>query len=459
MSGNVKVALLGGGGLRTPLLMHGIAQAQVKLGVRELAIYDIDGQRATLMQRLGEEIMRGSGIRIAVAATVEGAVDGASFVLSSVRVGGIEARARDERITIEHGLAGQETTGPGGIAMALRTIPVALSHAHAMERYAPGAWLINFTNPAGLITQAISQHTHVKVVGICDTPSELFHRIAWALGEPFEEMVFHYAGLNHLGWVRDVTLRGDSVISRLLGDDEMLRRLYPADLFDPVLIRTLRLIPTEYLFFYYSQRKAYRNQLTSGASRGEEILALNNKLLRDLWRETTDGNVCGAIDLYKSYLNQRNSSYMRLEGNAESAFEQGTHDWNPFEGATGYHRIAIDVMTALSGEESSGVVVNVRNDGAIEDMYRGDVVEVPCSIDNTGLKPVYVGKLPDFVAGLVLSVKECERLVIQAALERSINLARLALFVNPIVSQWEIATEVLGALIQSDPEHLGYLGS
>lgn len=459
MNGNVKIALLGGGGLRTPLLMHGIAQAQSTLGVCEIALYDIDPRRAALMQKLGEEVMRGSGIQISAPATVEETVDGARFVLSSVRVGGIEARARDERITIDHGLAGQETTGPGGIAMALRTIPVALSHARVIERYAPAAWLINFTNPAGLITQAISNHTNVKVVGICDTPAELFHRIAWALGEPFEEMEFRYAGLNHLGWVRDVIFRGNSILARLLGDDEILRRLYPADLFDPVLVRTLALIPTEYLFFYYSQRKAYGNQLTSGASRGEEILALNSKLLQDLWRKINPGDSRGALELYKFYLNQRNSSYMRLEGNAESAFTQGSHDWDPFEGATGYHRIAVEVMSALSSEAASNVVVNVTNNGAINEIAAEDVVEIPCSIDAAGIRPSIIGRLPDSVRGLVQSVKQCERLAIQAAVERSFDIARMALFMNPIVSQWEIATEVLGALVGSDPEHLGYLGT
>src|SRR5262249_22621354 len=157
--------------------------------------------------------------------------------------------ARDERLAIEHGLAGQETTGPAGAAMALRTIPVTLSHAKAVERVAPKAWFINFTNPAGLIAQALIQNTRLNVIGICDTPSELLHRIAEALHASPEEVVCDYAGLNHLGWVRRVYLRGEDVTDRLLADTELLRRLYPADLFDPALIQTLRLIPTEYLFF------------------------------------------------------------------------------------------------------------------------------------------------------------------------------------------------------------------
>ncbi|MBV8820291.1 MAG: 6-phospho-beta-glucosidase, partial [Acidobacteriaceae bacterium] len=184
----MKVALIGGGGARTPLLLHGLAQAQAQLQLRELVLFDVNRESAELMAAIGCEIARANSAKFAihVASKVEDAIEGSRFVLSSIRVGGMEARARDERVVIEQGLAGQETTGPGGLAMALRTLPVALEHARIMERLAPKAWLINFTNPAGLITQALNTHTNVKVIGICDTPSELFHRTAWALGLPYE---------------------------------------------------------------------------------------------------------------------------------------------------------------------------------------------------------------------------------------------------------------------------------
>ena len=142
--------------------------------------------------------------------------------------------------------------------MALRTVPVALEHARLVEREAPRAWFINFTNPAGLITQALQQHTKLRVVGICDTPAELLHRISHVLAEPAGDIQCEYAGLNHLGWVRRVLVRGQDVTARLLENPEALRELYHAELFDPLLIRTLKLIPSEYLFFYYSQRKALR---------------------------------------------------------------------------------------------------------------------------------------------------------------------------------------------------------
>src|SRR6202048_591772 len=215
-----KVSVIGGGGVRTPLLIHGLLQSQTLLGIGELQLFDVDLRRAQLMASLGREIAQNLGVnlRLTAANSVEEAVDGCDFVLSSLRVGGMAARARDERIAIEEGLAGQETTGPGGVAMALRTVPVALAHARVVERLAPQAWFINFTNPAGLITQALNQHTNLRVVGICDTPAELFHRIAQVLGVPSSEAHCEYAGLNHLGWVRRGTVPGKDGTGQLLGD-------------------------------------------------------------------------------------------------------------------------------------------------------------------------------------------------------------------------------------------------
>ncbi len=248
--------MIGGGGVRTPLLVHGLAQSQSLLDIEEFALFDIDPDRTEVIARVGREVVRklGADFRIVVYDKLEEAVAGAHFIFSSIRVGGIAARANDERMAIEHGLAGQETTGPGGVAMALRTVPVVIEQAHVIERAAPDAWLINFTNPAGLITQALSAHSRLRVIGICDTPIELFHRIADVLGEPYGQMEFDYVGLNHLGWVKRVHVRGEDVTRRLLADPAALARLYPAQLFDPALIQALGLIPSEYLFFYYNQR-------------------------------------------------------------------------------------------------------------------------------------------------------------------------------------------------------------
>ena len=440
-----KVSIIGGGGARTPLLIHGLAEAQDTLDIREVAIVDADAERAAIMAELGREIA-GSRFELKTPSSIELAIEGADFVLSSIRVGGIEARARDERIMLEHGYAGQETTGPAGLAMALRTVPVALQHARLVERLAPDAWLINFTNPAGLITQALMSYTKVRAIGICDTPSELFHRIAASLGEPFDDLEFLYAGLNHLGWVREVLLRGENVTPRLLGDDDALLQLYPARLFEPEMIRALGLIPTEYLFFYYARSRAYENQRSAGATRGEEILAMNRHLFTSLSSAISSDRRSDAIRIYKEYLNRRNASYFRLEAHAESALAHASHHGDPFQLATGYHRIALEVMTALCSPAGRRVVVNVRNRGSIDDLPDDDVVEVPALIDTNGPAPLATGALPESIRGLVQAVKAYERVAIRAAAEDSLDLAKLALLIYPIVGEWDRAAAVLESL-------------
>jgi 6-phospho-beta-glucosidase len=317
-----------------------------------------------------------------------------------------------------------------------------------VERLAPQAWIVNFTNPAGLITQAISVHTGARVVGICDTPAELFFRIALALREPPEQVECDYLGLNHLGWVRAVHVRGQDVTSRLLDDDGLLRSLYPAPLFSTTLIRALCLIPTEYLFFYYCRRAARANQLVAGATRGEELVNLNRSVMLDLESNIQKGDTAGALRVYRAYLNRRNASYMHLEGSGKSAFAQPDFDWDPFEGATGYHRIAVEAISALSSSEPSRMVLNVPNQGAIDQLEPEDVVEVPCMVDKSGPRPIPVGPIPMAVRGLTISVKTYERLTIEAAVRNQRARADLALFTNPIVGDWEAAQDFMNKLVE-----------
>jgi len=440
--------------------MYALNEARKSIGVDELVIYDTDLSRAVLMAKLGEIVVahNGGGLRIGIVRDLARAVDGAGFVLNSIRVGGIAARARDERIALEHGYPGQETTGPGGLAMALRTIPVILKQVRLVEQYSRDAWFINFTNPAGLITQALASETGMRVVGICDTPTELFHRIALALGAPPADVQCEYLGLNHLGWVKRVRLRGEDVTARILASDAILRSLYSANLFDPSLIRNLGLIPTEYLFFYYARSRALENQRSARATRGEEIARMNESLLSELSADLQARKAMRALETYENYLKQRSGSYMKLEAHAGSAFA-GVPDSqvNPFASATGYHRIALQVMEALSSPTPRQIVVNVRNQGAIEGLAHDDVVEVPCLASNSGIAPQPAGAFPESVKGLVLAVKAYERAAIQAALEGSAERAQMALLLYPPFGEWEPARDILQALIDSDPEHLGYL--
>jgi len=457
--GNIRIALIGGGGVRTPLLIFGIGEAEKQLGAGELALYDPDAERVRIMAELGRAIVarQGGQLRIRIAGSAEDAIAGAAFVLNSIRVGGIDSRARDERTAMANDYPGQETTGPGGVAMALRTVPVALQYARLVETLSPNAWLINFTNPAGLVTQAITQHTQARVVGICDTPDELFHRIAEALGVGPDRVNCDYLGLNHLGWVRRVLLDGTDVTADLLQDDAALTKLDSSGLFDRELLRSLKLIPSEYLYFYYSRRRALANQRAAGATRGEEIVQLNATLLTTLAKHIGAGEPELALEVYTAYLNQRSNSYMKLEAHGGSAFSaQAIPGQDPFRAATGYHRIAIHVMKALSGSEPQRIVVNVQNRGAIADIADDDVVEVPCMIARHTIHREACGPLPEAVRGLVMSVKAYEHAAIAAARTGSWQAARKAMLLYPAIGEWEPSGSLLREMVGHDPS-LQYL--
>jgi len=435
-----KVAFIGGGGVRTPLVVFGINESARELGVNEIVLYDPDLERARMMVALGQAVVQREGGTLTVreAASLEDAVEGADFVLSSIRVGGITARTNDERIAIEHGYPGQETTGPAGMAMALRTVPIAVEQARIVHRLAPEAWLINFTNPAGLITQAIMQHTEARVVGICDTPTEMLHRIASAMTTNHAEVRCEYVGLNHLGWIRRIELRGKDVTDQVLANDQLLSQFYSVPMFDHELIRSLRLIPTEYLLFYYSRRRALANQLAHGSTRGEEVGRLNEELFGQLRELLATGDGESTLAAYTRYLNVRSGSYMALESsNADLSSRSVELQEDPFRAASGYHRIALDVMKALRGDEPRRVIVNVRNQGTIEGIGANDVVEVPCDIKNDTITPEPCGALPAEVRGLVLAVKEYERATIDAAMSGSNLMARKAMLLYPAIGEWE----------------------
>ncbi|KAB7772206.1 6-phospho-beta-glucosidase [Xanthomonas maliensis] len=453
-----KITLIGGGGVRAPLVVYGVNEAAEALGAREIVLYDPDQERLALMVALGQAIVAESGgaLQVRAASSLEAAIEGAHFVLSSIRVGGIAQRAADEQIIIRHGYSGQETTGPGGVAKALRTVPVAIEQARLVERLSPEAWLVSFTNPAGLITQAISRHTRARVVGICDTPVELFHNIARALGEPSEAIACDYVGLNHLGWIRGVRLRGEDILDRILADDAILRQLYLAPLFDFDMLRALRLIPTEYLYFYYERGRALHNQRASGASRGGEIERLNRTLMADLRSRLEAGDDSGAVQTYAAYLAQRSGSYMKLEAEAGSAFAADLAPQpDPFRASTGYHRIAVDVMSALTGARPGQHVVNVRNRGAMAELADDDIVEIAAQIDRDRITPLPAAALPDAVHGLVRAAKAYEHAAIDAALSGSHLDACKAMLIHPAIGEWSPARRLLEDLFDqaSDDSH------
>jgi len=398
----MKIAVIGGAGVRTPLLANALAQSD--LPVDEIALFDVDRDRLQIIGSLAQTYTP----KVRTYDDVRVCVTGASFVFLSIRVGGITARARDEAIALAHGVVGQETVGAGGFAMAMRTIPHAVRYAQLVETLAPDAWLINFTNPVSIITQAIVEQSAVKAVGICDTPMELFEQVAHKLGLDASRCYFDYFGLNHLGWLREVYCDGV-----------------------PRMARTgLDLVPSEYLFFYDSTTKAMANMRAAGETRGAAIAKMNDQLFRDLAQP-------GAAqrEIYERYLAARSASYMLIESGVQHPPSVG-----------GYDRIALDVVEAIHFNTNAIIPLNVRNHGSIRDLDDHDIVEVQCVVNASGAYPLAVGPIPDTVEDLLLRVKDFEWLTVHAAATRSDADAVRALARNPLVNDTRLAERLVAAL-------------
>jgi 6-phospho-beta-glucosidase len=473
----MKLAILGGGGVRIPMFIRGVLSGP-GASFGEISLFEPDQARRETIGRLSVEVAAALGHPgvVRVTADVEEAFTGADFVFSAIRVGGDRGRLIDEEVALRRGLVGQETIGPGGCAMALRTIPVVLSYCETLARCAPGAVLINFTNPAGLITQALSLHATIRAVGVCDTPSSALAHLTEFLGADRHSVAFSYAGLNHLGWISSFTVAGREQVGTLLDRYEELQRFdqhFAA--FDAGFVRQLGAIPTEYDYYYYEPRRYVEAVAQAGASRGADVLRLNSGLLTDVAKAFGAGDVHDAWHAYITQMGIRRASYMRTDMAGESmsipapgaggpALGAGhdADDLGPAGGGTdlrpgGYEGVALQVIVALTDRMPGAVIVNTRNGASLPFLDPDDVVEVPAHIDGGGIAPLAGRELPRSARGLVTQVKEYEREVVSAAVTGDAERAALALALHPLVPGVTVAREMMSEYRERHGPSLAYL--
>ena len=441
----MKIALVGAAGARTPLIVHGLAGLGRNVPLQELALWDPDEQRLRLMERVAAAMAKRGGLGASLKAYPDPAhaLEGADYIITSIRVGGIDARVKDETIALAHGLVGQETVGAGGFACAMRNLTAMLEYAHIIERVAPRATVINFTNPVGIISQGLLNHSSVNVLGVCDTPLETFEAIANTVGRNPFQLHFDYLGLNHLGWVRSIRDEGGAeLLPGILASPELLRKCYRHGLFPPEFLQHLGLLPTEYLYFYYFPRQAYENTKRSGQSRGQAIATMNQRLFQKL-AQAPESQL---VNIYEDYLRERNASYFSIEATAGERQKQSQELYSEF---SGYERIALMVLQGLQADTPSLIPLTVRNGSALGDLATDDAVELPCSVSSQGVQVESVGCAPAVVRSLLQQVKEYERLTVRACVEHSKEIALTALEKNPLVSKKEVAQQVLTEYVRA----------
>ncbi|GGL79276.1 6-phospho-beta-glucosidase [Streptomyces fumigatiscleroticus] len=444
----MRLTILGGGGFRVPLVYGALLGDRAEGRVTHVVLHDLDAGRLSAVGRVLAEQAAGVPDAPVVTATtdLDEALRGADFVFSAIRVGGLQGRAEDERVALAEGVLGQETVGAGGIAYGLRTVPVAVDIARRVARLAPDAWVINFTNPAGLVTEAMSRHLGDRVIGICDSPAGLGRRIARVLGADPDQAFIDYVGLNHLGWVRGLRVAGRDELPRLLADPGLLGSFEEGRLFGADWLRSLGAIPNEYLHYYYFNREAVRAYRQAGQTRGAFLRDQQARFYEEMRRPEAP-----ALKTWNRTRAEREATYMAENREAAGAGEREEEDLSG-----GYEKVALALMRAVARDERATLILNVRNRGTLPVPDRDAVIEVPCLVDANGAHPVAADPLPGHATGLVCAVKAVEREILSAAESGSRATAVKAFALHPLVDSVNVARRLVDGYLAVHPG-LAYL--
>jgi 6-phospho-beta-glucosidase len=453
----LRLTVLGGGGFRVPLVYRALCEEQPDGGdrVEEVVLHDVSADRLDRMRSVLRHVESvgavGRAPRVTVTTDLTEALRGADFVFSAIRVAGLRGRVCDERSAMAAGVLGQETTGAGGVCYGLRTVPEALRVASVIRDVAPEAWTINFTNPAGMVTEAMSAVLGDRVVGICDSPVGMCRRVARALDlDPASARVsYDYAGLNHLGWLGRVLVDGEDALPSLLADASRLERIEEGRLFGSEWLRTLGAIPNEYLWYWYFQTDALAAERAATETRGEFLLRQQSAFY-----DAIADDPATAYALWDRTRAERETSYMADSREISGAGERDSDDLD----GGGYDQVALALLRAIARDEPAELILNVRNRGTLPFLDDDAVVEVPCRVDATGPTPTEVGALSMHVQGLVTAVKDVERTTIDAARSGSRDLAVRALAVHPLVGSVPTARRILETELAELPELAVVLG-
>ena len=425
----MKVTVIGGGSTYTPELVSGFLARLERFPLSELWLMDIDPQRLDIVGGFAQRIVEnhGSPFKVVLSTNQREAVSGASYVTTQLRVGQMEARRRDEYLGLRHGLIGQETTGVGGMAKAMRTIPVVLKIAQDMRDLAPGAMLVNFTNPAGLVTQALSQYaSDVPSVGVCNVPittkMSMLSRLEKGLDQSIdpERAELKTLGLNHLSWHRGFTVDGEDVWPQVMASylAELRSQEHPE--WDPRTVEVLGMIPNYYLQYFYHTDKKLAAQAKWPPSRADEVIVVEEALLR----QYTDP----ALKEPPADLMKRGGAY--------------------------YSTVATQLLTAHYNNLGETHVVNIPNQGAVPEWPGNWVLEMPARVSRSGITPIPTQPLPPACFGLIAQVKSFELLTVEAAVHGDREAAYLALLAHPLGPAADKVQAVLDDMLETHRDYL-----
>lgn len=433
MKEGIKIVTIGGGSSYTPELVEGFIKRYQELPVKELWLVDIEAgqEKLNIVGALAKRMVEKAGLPIEVHLTLDRreALKDADFVTTQFRVGLLEARAKDERIPLKYGVIGQETNGPGGLFKGLRTIPVILDIVKDMEELCPDAWLVNFTNPAGMVTEAVLRYTNLKkVVGLCNVPIGIKMGIAKALDVDVERIEVQFAGLNHMVYGLDVYLDGVSIMDQVLDElgnpnSQWSMKNIEAKNWEPSFVKGLRVIPCPYHRYYYKTKDMLEEEQKAAQEKGTraEVVQQVEQELFELYKDPD-------LSIKPPQLEKRGGAY--------------------------YSDAACNLISSIYNDKHDIQPVNTVNRGAIASIPAESAVEVNCIITKDGPKPIAIGDLPVAVRGLVQQIKSFERVAAEAAVTGDYETALVAMTINPLVPSDDIAKQILDEMLEAHREHL-----
>lgn len=428
MGDRLKVVVIGGGSSYTPELIEGFILNYATFPVTEIVLVDIPEGRNKLaiVGQLAKRMIEKSGLPIKLDLTLDrrSVLANADFVTTQMRVGRLEARGWDESIPLKYNMIGQETTGAGGMMKALRTIPVLLEICKDMEELCPDAWLLNFTNPAGMVTEAIHKHSRIKSIGLCNSPIAAYKWLSSLYQVPVDSIRCEFAGLNHLHWISSITVNGESKLDELLNNqDGYSAKNVPQYAWNGSLLRSLRAIPSYYLKYFYLQREILAEQ-QAAAAKGETRAETVQRLEDELFEIYKDPN----LSEKPKQLEQRGGAY--------------------------YSEAAVKLMNSLYNDSGDIQTLNVPNQGVLDFLADDACIEVNCVVTKEGPIPQPVAIVPAAAKGLIHAVKVYEQLAIEAAVSGNRDTALLALAHHPLVDSTNDAQRMLDEMLEQNKAYL-----
>ncbi|MFL1471379.1 6-phospho-beta-glucosidase [Paraclostridium bifermentans] len=431
MKKGLKIVTIGGGSSYTPELVEGFIKRCKELPVKELWLVDIEEgkHKLEIVGNLAKRMVKKAGIDMEIHLTLDRreALKGADFVTTQLRVGLLEARIKDESIPLSHGVIGQETNGAGGLFKALRTVPVVLDIIKDVEELCPKAWIINFTNPTGVITEAVFRYTDFKnYIGLCNVPIGMRNGIAKLFEVENERIQMDFAGLNHMVYGLNVALDGEDVTDEAIDKfvhSKLTMQNIKAIEFNADFVKNLGLVPCPYHRYYYKTKEMLEeelNEFAKGKARGQVVKELEDQLF-ELYKDEN-------LDIKPPQLEKRGGAY--------------------------YSDAACNLISSIYNDKRDIQVVNTINNGAIRNFKDNQAVEVSSVITKNGPKPLSIGYLPDAVDGLVSQIKSFEMLAAKAAVYGDYNAAYLALCINPLIPSDDLAKTILDEMMKAHKDYL-----